>query len=71
MKKANWTNLSAIACLLFGILLLGHAVSAEAQSKEGAALSTPVANASSANEHARSQPVSPQYEQVQHRLATG
>jgi putative isomerase len=63
VKRANRTNLSAIAYLLFGMLLGGHAVSAEAQS--------PVANASTANEHAGSQPVSPQYEQVQQRLARG
>jgi putative isomerase len=71
VKKANRANLSAIAYLLSGMLLLGHAVSAEAQSNDGAALSTPVANSSTANEHAASQPVSPQYEQVQHRLARG
>jgi putative isomerase len=71
VKKANRTNLSAIAYLFSGMLLLGHAVFAEAQSNDGAALGTPVANASTANEHAASQPVSPQYEQVQHRLARG
>ena len=71
VETANRNNPSAIVYLLSAMLALGHAVFAEAQSNEGAALSTPVANASTANEHATSQPVSPQYEQVQHRLARG
>jgi len=71
VKEVNMTHLFASAYLLSGMLLLGHAVFAEAQSNDGAALSTPVANSSTANEHAASQPASPEYEQVQHRLARG
>ena len=71
VETANRTTLIAIAYLLSGMLALGHAVFAEAQSDEGAALSMPVADSSSAKEHAGSQPVSPQYERVQHRLARG
>jgi putative isomerase len=61
----------AIVYLLSAMLALGHANVAEAQSDEGAALRMPVADSSSAKEHASSQPVSPQYEQVQGRLARG
>jgi putative isomerase len=61
----------AIVSLLSVMLAFGGAHVARAQSDQGAGLRMPVADSSSAKEHAGSQPVSPQYQQVQHHLAQG
>src|SRR5258708_5708987 len=70
VETANRNIPIAIVYLLSAMFALGHANVSEAQADEGASMRMPVANSSSANEHAN-QPVSPQYEGVQHRLARG
>jgi putative isomerase len=68
VKTADRNIPIAIVSLLSAMLVLGHAFFAVAQTDEG---TTAVADSSSAKEHISVPPISPQYGQVQQRLARG